>query len=198
MLQWKREKEEWVFLFPFPENKENKDISEQTWTLLLFLLSLKVTQSCLTLGNPMDHPVHEILQAHTAHGILQARILGWVAFPFSRGTSQPRDQIGVSCIAGRFFTSWAIREALFTLTAPNSICLQLSLLFCPLTLQEFHFTPIFLWLYAKYPVSGVYSYNTLPLVVTYQSHQTARLNYWVIGTSAWLSLGQCNRRKSRS
>ena len=45
------------------------------------------------------------------HGILQARILEWVAFPFSRGSSQPRDQIQVSHIAGRFFTGWAIREA---------------------------------------------------------------------------------------
>ena len=45
------------------------------------------------------------------HGILQARILEWVAFPFSRESSQPRDQTQVSRIAGRFFTSWAIREA---------------------------------------------------------------------------------------
>ena len=48
---------------------------------------------------------------YTVHGILQARILEWVAFPFSRGSSQPRDQIQVSHIAGRFFTSWATREA---------------------------------------------------------------------------------------
>ena len=46
------------------------------------------------------------------HGIFQARVLAWVAFPFSRGSSQPRDQIQVSSIAGRFFTSWATREAL--------------------------------------------------------------------------------------
>ena len=45
------------------------------------------------------------------HGILQARILEWVAFPFSRRSSQPRDRIQVSYIAGRFFTSWATREA---------------------------------------------------------------------------------------
>ena len=45
------------------------------------------------------------------HGILQARILEWVAFPSSRGYSQPRDQTQVSRIAGRFFTSWAKREA---------------------------------------------------------------------------------------
>ena len=48
---------------------------------------------------------------YTIHGILQARILEWVAFPFSRGSSQPSDRTQVSHIAGRFFTSWATREA---------------------------------------------------------------------------------------
>ena len=38
-------------------------------------------------------------------------ILEWVAFPFSKGSSQPRNQTGISCIAGRFLTNWAIREA---------------------------------------------------------------------------------------
>ena len=47
----------------------------------------------------------------TVHGILQARILEWVAFPFSRGSSQPRDQTQVFHIAGEFFTSWATRES---------------------------------------------------------------------------------------
>ena len=61
-------------------------------------VKVKVTQSCLTLCDPMDCIVH---------GILQARILEWVAFPFSRGSSQPRDRTQVSWIAGRFFTSWA-------------------------------------------------------------------------------------------
>ena len=60
-----------------------------------------VSQSCLTLGNPMDY---------TVRGILQVRVLEWV--PFSRGSSQPRDRTQVFCIAGGFFTSWAIREAL--------------------------------------------------------------------------------------
>ena len=46
------------------------------------------------------------------HGILQARILEWVAIPFSRGSSWPRDQTRVSCIAGRFFTVWTTREEL--------------------------------------------------------------------------------------
>ena len=48
---------------------------------------------------------------YTVHGILQARILEWVAAPFSRGSSQPRDQIQVSHIAGGFFTRWVTREA---------------------------------------------------------------------------------------
>ena len=46
------------------------------------------------------------------HGVLQARILEWVAMPFSRGSSQPRNWTQVSRIAGRFFTVWATREAL--------------------------------------------------------------------------------------
>ena len=57
---------------------------------------IKVIQLFLTLCNPIDY---------TVHGILQARILGWVAFPFSRGASQPRDGTQVSHIAGGFFTS---------------------------------------------------------------------------------------------
>ena len=42
------------------------------------------------------------------------RILEWVAYPFSSGSSRPRNRTGVSCIAGRFFTSWAMREAQFS------------------------------------------------------------------------------------
>ena len=48
---------------------------------------------------------------YTVHGILQARILEWVAYPFSKGSSQPRDRTQVSRIAGRFFTMWVTREA---------------------------------------------------------------------------------------
>ena len=48
---------------------------------------------------------------YTAHEILYARILEWVTFLFSWRSSQPKDQTQVSCIAGGFFTNWAIREA---------------------------------------------------------------------------------------
>ena len=54
---------------------------------------------------------HGLQAASLLHGILQARMLEWVAIPFSRGSSWPRDQIQVSCIAGRFLTIWATREA---------------------------------------------------------------------------------------
>ena len=59
-------------------------------------VKVKVAQSCPTLCDPMDC---------TVYGILQARILEWVAVPFSRESSQPRDQTQVSHIADRFFTS---------------------------------------------------------------------------------------------
>ena len=49
----------------------------------------------------------------SVHGILQARILEWVAILFSRGSLQLRDRARVSGIAGRFFTIWASREALY-------------------------------------------------------------------------------------
>ena len=70
----------------------------------------KVTQSCPTLCNPMDYTVHRILQA---------RLLEWVAIPFSRVSSQPRDRSQVSHIADGFFTSWAEESPV---TVPLSYC----------------------------------------------------------------------------
>ena len=101
-----------------------------------------VAQLCLTLCDPMDYTVHGILQTKILEwvafpfsrgcsqhqglnpGLLHCRrilyqlshkgspgILEWVTHPFSRGSSRPRNRTGVSCIAGWFFTNWAIREA---------------------------------------------------------------------------------------
>ena len=70
-------------------------------------VKVKVTLSCLTLCSAMDCS----LPGSSGHWILQARILEWVAIPFSRGSSQPRNRTGVSCVASGFFTSWATREA---------------------------------------------------------------------------------------
>ena len=80
--------------------------SWDTWEaplILLYEMWEWKSLSCVWLFvTPMDYRVH---------GILQARILEWVTFPFSRGSSRPRDQTQVSHIVDRFFTSWATREA---------------------------------------------------------------------------------------
>ena len=73
-----------------------------------------VAQSCPTLCDPMGCSP----PASSVHGILQARILEWIAIPFSRGSSRPRDQTLVSFIAGRFFTIWVIGKSLFPSRSP--------------------------------------------------------------------------------
>ena len=75
-----------------------------TWWVCVCVL---VTQSCLTLSDPMDCGP----PASSVHGILQARILEWIAIPFSRGSSRPRAHTQASRIAGRFLTIWATRGA---------------------------------------------------------------------------------------
>ena len=67
---------------------------------------VKVSQSYLTLCDPVNYN----LSGSSVLGILQARMLKWVAIPFFRGSSQPRDWTQVSYIAGRFFTVWATRQ----------------------------------------------------------------------------------------
>ena len=77
---------------------------------ILFVLCVCV-QSCLTLHDPLDYR----LPGSSVHRIFQARKLEWVAISSSRGSSWPRNWTCiscVSCIAGRFFTCWAIEEAL--------------------------------------------------------------------------------------
>ena len=66
-------------------------------------MKVLVAHSCPTLCNPVDSSP----PGSSVHGILQGRILKWVAIPFSRGSSQPKDRTQVSSIAGRFFTVWA-------------------------------------------------------------------------------------------
>ena len=65
------------------------------FVIVPYLNEVKASQSCPTFCDPMNY---------TVHGILQARIPQWVAFPFSRGSSQPRGRTQVSCIAGVFLT----------------------------------------------------------------------------------------------
>ena len=63
-------------------------------------------QSCLTIWDPVDCSPPD----SSVHRILQARTLEWVAIPFSKGSSRPRNQTQVSRIAGGFFAVWASRE----------------------------------------------------------------------------------------
>ena len=74
---------------------------------LQFHLYVKVTQSSRTLCDSMGCS----LPGSSVRGILQARVLGWLAVPFSRVSSQSRDWTQVSNVAGGFFTVWATREA---------------------------------------------------------------------------------------
>ena len=68
----------------------------------------EVTQSCLTLCNPMDCS----LPGSSVHGIFQAIVLEWIAISFSRGSSRPRNRTRVSRIVDRCFIIWATREVL--------------------------------------------------------------------------------------
>ena len=87
--------------------KQNEDSIRDLWDnmkntniCIMCVQSVLVTQSCLTLCDPMDCSP----PGFSLYGIFQAKILEWVAIPFSRGSSPPRDQTRVSCIIGRFFT----------------------------------------------------------------------------------------------
>ena len=131
---------------------------------------VKVTQSCSPLCNPMDYTVHCILQARMLDWVAlpfsgdipnpgteprsptsQPDSLPvepqrkpkneWVAYPFSSRSSQPRNLTGVSCIAGGFFTNWAIREATFCY---SQSVISILFKFIPLPLIWAHCGSIFL------------------------------------------------------
>ena len=84
---------------------EPKKIKSVTSVWILIKVKVSIAQSCLTLWDSVDCS----FLGSSVHGILQVRILEWVAIPFSRGSSQSRDWTWVS-ITGRFFTTWVRRE----------------------------------------------------------------------------------------
>ena len=79
--------------------------------LLSIVCALLLLISCSVASHSFLDPVDCSPPGSSVHGMSQARILEWVAIPFSRGSSWPRDQTHFSWIAGRFFTVWATREA---------------------------------------------------------------------------------------
>ena len=94
-----------------------------------------VSDSC----NPMDCSP----PGSSVHGISQARILEWVAIPFSRGSSWPRDWTYVSCIAGRFFTVWATRRGCyhFLYCTVSLACLLMHMCTCDFLYTFLHQAP---------------------------------------------------------
>ena len=85
------------------KRREIKVISHQTDPLFLIWvrITLRHSVSCSVVSSSLRP------HGSSVYGILQARILEWVDIPFSRGSSQQRDQTQVSCIAGGFFAIWA-------------------------------------------------------------------------------------------
>ena len=78
---------------------------------------------------------------YRVHGTLQARILEWVGFPFSKGSTRPRDQTQVSCIAGRFLTSWAIGNIYIYIPSlldlpPTPLCHHRTQSWAPCAIQQ--------------------------------------------------------------
>ena len=91
------------YLEAIGELKSNKWYENDPGTLTTRLQVWKWKCSCLVVSDFCD-PVDCSPPGSSVLGILQARILEWVSIPFSRGSSWPRDQTRISCIAGRFFT----------------------------------------------------------------------------------------------
>ena len=109
-----------------------------------------VIQLCPTLFDLMDCMLQNFF-----HGVLQARILVWVAICFSRGSSWPRDRTLFSYIADRFFIIWTTREAHIHVSVPFSSVAQSCLTLWPHGLQ-------YISLPCQSPSSGVYS-DSCPL-----------------------------------
>ena len=150
-----------LFFFPFPENKEDKENKKQAWTFLLFLL--------LTAPNMAPHsstlawkiPWTEEPGRLRSMGSLSVRhdwatSLSLFIFMHWRGKWQPTPVFlpGESQGWGAWWAAvYGVTQSqtrLKRLSSSSSSNMYVSLLFCPLTLQELHFTPISLWVYVKY------------------------------------------------
>ena len=102
--------------------------SLQDFEHYLVSMCMLVAQSYPAVCNPMDYSP----SGASVHRISQVRMLEWVAIPFSRGSSQPRDRTRVSCIAGRFFIFWATRIIWNSYVAAKRAIVKCSTLLEPL------------------------------------------------------------------
>ena len=87
--------------YTVPRNSPGQNTGEGSFSLLQGIFPIQGS-------NPGLSHCRQILYQLSHMG--SPKILEWVAYPFSRGSSRPRNQTGVSCITGRFCTNWAIRE----------------------------------------------------------------------------------------
>ena len=130
-------------------------------------VKVKVTQSSPTYCDPVDY---------TIHGILQARILEWIAFPFSRGSSQPRDRSQASHISGGFFTNWAIYILVYNILFYILNCYE----YIFLKRRIIFYFPLYLPLFiAQCLIHNIYSINFSWIIAI-------NFNYWKIKNFSWI------------
>ena len=187
----------WVFL-SCKQNKHNSHKERHINSAYYPLLSkwspcvcASLLQLCLTLCDPKDCSP----PGSSLHGILQVRILEWVAMPSTRGSSPPRDRTGisfVSCIAGGFFTSWVTREA----PSKWSVIPQ-TFHHCPLLPCFLLHIPHIPISYFYFPTSTVlFLYNLLPGI----SHSISfvcwnlpeSITHYLLHGLPWLPSSRCN------
>ena len=116
------------------------------------LLSCEVTQSSLTLCDPMDCS----LSGPSLHGIFQAKVLEWIAISFSRGSCWPRNWTWLSRVAGRWFTIWATRDPPGSMAAAAAAAKSLQS--CPTLCDPRDSSP------PGFPVPGILQARTLVCV----------------------------------
>ena len=147
------------------------------------MLSLK---SCSTLCNSMDCSP----PGFSVHGILQAKILEWVAMPSSKGSSRPRET-QVSGLAGRFFSIWATREAQFS-HSYTKLSLVISLMLKNLYYVQVERRRIFLLKVRTHPLLGTHTYTCM-YTGTYTTHIHTHVPHTIMHPRLplWMTLSRC-------
>ena len=115
-----------------------------------------VAQLCLTLCDPLDYS----LPGFSAHGVFQAGVVEWVAIPFSKWSSQPRDWTWFSCITDIVFSVWATRVTLklgFYLKKKFCKCFIVLVIYLPNYISFIYYLPIFLTYHLKSEIWSIIS-----------------------------------------
>ena len=139
-------------------------------------MKVLVARLCLTLCDPMDcSPA-----GSSVCGILQARILEWIAISYSRGSSRPRNWTCISCIAGRLLTAWTTREVLVACKGWHGMGPYLS--FCVSIVTCFRFQLHCVYRYQNLFLLPFFLKNPQSLVVENSHHLYA---HWIHRSEIW-------------